>query len=179
MAKSKRKKRRRPRRPLPAKATPKPVEPARTASAARGGSSAGSSARDGTVARRKVDDRPQAPWGSFPLVEACVLAGIILMVIGLIRSSPATIMAGILVAALGGLELSIREHFAGYRSHTTLLAGLAFVVTLVATSYFTDLIVLFCLLIGLVVFAITAWFCRRAFKRASGGYAFKFGGLRG
>ncbi len=169
MAKSKRKKRRRQRRPLPAKATPKPVEPARAVSATRGGK----------PARRKVDDRPQAPWGSFPLVEVCVLAGIILMVIGLIRSSPPTIMAGILVAALGGLELSVREHFAGYRSHTTLLAGLAFVITLVTTSYFTDLVVLVCLLIGLVVFVITAWICRRAFKRASGGYAFKFGGLRG
>ena len=32
---------------------------------------------------------------------------------------------GLALGSLAGLELSIREHFAGYRSHTLLLAGAA------------------------------------------------------
>ena len=33
--------------------------------------------------------------------------------------------AGLLVASLGGGELALREHLAGYRSHSSLLAGVA------------------------------------------------------
>ena len=33
------------------------------------------------------------------------------------------IAAGVALASLAGLELSIREHLAGYRSHSTVLAG--------------------------------------------------------
>ncbi len=40
------------------------------------------------------------------------------------------IATGLALGSLAGLELSIREHFAGYRSHTTLLAGAAAVATL-------------------------------------------------
>jgi len=40
-----------------------------------------------------------------------------------------------LLGSLAGLELSIREHFAGYRSHTTLLAGVAAFVAVVVTFF--------------------------------------------
>ncbi len=33
------------------------------------------------------------------------------------------IAAGLAIASLGGLELAIREHVTGYRSHTTMLAA--------------------------------------------------------
>ena len=75
------------------------------------------------------EEEPPAPWGSFPLVELSVLAGLILIVIGAITTNPVQLGIGLALGSLGGLELSIREHFAGYRSHTTLLAGVAFVVT--------------------------------------------------
>ena len=35
------------------------------------------------------------------------------------------IAVGLALGALAGMELSIREHFAGYRSHTLLLSGAA------------------------------------------------------
>ena len=79
------------------------------------------------------DTRPPAPWGSFPLVELCVLVGIILLVVGLIiggRQGGLAIGVGIGLAALGGLELAIREHFAGYRSHSSLLAGVPAIATM-------------------------------------------------
>src|SRR3954447_20688966 len=76
--------------------------------------------------RTSIDDRPPAPWGSFPLVELVVFVGIVLLVVGFIMRGErgvTMIIAGMALASLGGLELSIREHFAGFRSHTSLLAG--------------------------------------------------------
>ncbi len=74
-------------------------------------------------------ERPPAPWGSFPLAELTVLVGIAMLVIGLAGQNPTAIGVGLVLGALGGLEVSVREHFAGYRSHTTLLAGTVFVLT--------------------------------------------------
>ena len=45
------------------------------------------------------------------------------------------IAVGIALGSLAGLELSIREHFNGYRSHTTLLAAVCGFLAM-ATTYF-------------------------------------------
>ena len=127
----------------------------------------------------RADDRPPAPWGSFPLAELTVLAGIILLVVGVVSKSPTTIGVGVVLAALGGLEVSAREHFAGYRSHTTLLAGTAFVVVTGGLFYLAGLILAACLVAGAVAFLAAFLLLRRAFQRASGGLSFKAGGLRG
>jgi hypothetical protein len=129
--------------------------------------------------RRPRDERPPAAWGSFPLVELAVLFGLVLLVIGGLQRNALIVAAGVMVGAAAGLELSVREHFNGYRSHTTLLAGSAFVVTVGVLYYLTGLILAICLGIGAIVFAAAALWLRRAFKRASGGLSFKFGGLRG
>jgi hypothetical protein len=74
-----------------------------------------------------VKERPQAPWHPFPLVEIAVLLGIALIVVGFISKDSArgrTLLAfGLALGALGGLDTAVREHFAGYRSHTFVLAG--------------------------------------------------------
>ncbi len=127
----------------------------------------------------RVDDRPPAPWGSFPLAELTVLAGIVMLVIGVVSRSPTAIGVGVVLAGLGGLEVSAREHFAGYRSHTTLLAGTAFVVVTGALFYLAGLVLAACLAAGAVVFAASFYALRRAFQKASGGLSFKAGGLRG
>jgi hypothetical protein len=127
----------------------------------------------------RVEDRPPAPWGSFPLAELTVLAGIVMLVIGVVSKSPTEIGVGVVLAGLGGLEVSVREHFAGYRSHTTLLAGTAFVLVTAALFYLAGLILAACLAVGAVVFAASFYALRRAFQKASGGLSFKAGGLRG
>jgi uncharacterized membrane protein YhiD involved in acid resistance len=85
------------------------------------------------------------------------------------------VICALVLGSLAGLELSIREHFAGFRSHTTLLAGAAGVaaamVSFFAFGKHTGRIVF--LPIGLVVFAAAFWPLRQAFKRRSGGLGFR------
>lgn len=133
--------------------------------------------------RTAADEPPPAPWGSFPLVELCVLAAIVMLILGffVIGGSRGAILiaAGLALGSIGGLELSIREHFAGYRSHTTLLAGAAFVLVTGLVLYAAGQILAVALAIGAVAFAIVFYLARRAFQRASGGLSYRVGGMRG
>ena len=88
----------------------------------------------------QLDERPPAPWGSFPLAELTVLAGIVMLIVGIAGQNPTAIGVGVVLGGLGGLEVSVREHFAGYRSHTTLLAGTVFVLTVGGLFYLAGLI---------------------------------------
>src|SRR5262245_26491416 len=90
--------------------------------------------------RRPIDDeRPDAPWGSFPLVELVTFIGIVLIILGffVVKGDQGALMVivGVALAALAGLELSVREHFAGFRSHTLLLSGFAAAIVLAALFY--------------------------------------------
>lgn len=132
-----------------------------------------------TKTRTRADERPPAPWGSFPLAELTVLAGIVTLVAGVATRSPTAIGVGVVLAGLGGLEVSAREHFAGYRSHTTLLAGTVFVLVTGGLYYLAGLILAICLAVGAATFATSFYALRHAFQKASGGLSFKAGGLRG
>src|SRR4051794_13390296 len=72
-----------------------------------------------TVGRRGARERPPAPWGSFPLTELVVLLSLILGVVGFIKinTHQGKVMVGMamVLGSLGGLEVSIREHFAGFK----------------------------------------------------------------
>jgi hypothetical protein len=108
-----------------------------------------------------------------------VLAGIVALVVGIASKDPAAIGNGVVLGGLGGLEVSVREHFAGYRSHTTLLAGTVFVLVTGALFYLANLILAICLAIGAAAFLASFYVLRRVFQKASGGLSFKAGGLRG
>jgi hypothetical protein len=123
--------------------------------------------------RAEIDERPPAPWGAFPLAELVVLAGIVLLVIGLVGGNPTALAVGVTLGALGGLEVSLREHLAGYRSHTTLLAGTVFVLVVGSLFYLAGLILAICLAAGALAFAAAFLLLRRSFQRASGGLSFK------
>lgn len=125
------------------------------------------------------DERPPAPWGSAPLAELVILAGIVSLAIGVIGGHPTAIALGVALAGLGGMEVAIREHLAGYRSHTTLLAGTAFVLVTALVFYAAGTILAVALAIGAVAFALVFYLARRAFQRASGGLSYRVGGLRG
>jgi uncharacterized integral membrane protein len=138
--------------------------------------------RKAKPAARRVqapDERPPAPWGAAPLAELVILAGIVSLAIGVIGGHPTAIGIGVALAGLGGLEVAIREHFAGYRSHTTLLAGAVFVFTVGILFYLAHQILAVSLAVGAVTFAVAFYSARRAFQRASGGLSFRAGGMRG
>lgn len=125
------------------------------------------------------DERPPAPWGDAPLAELVILAGIISLAVGVIGGNPTLIGVGVVCAGLGGLEVAIREHFAGFRSHTTLLAGAVFVFVTALAFYLAGQILAVALAIGAIAFAIAFYLARRAFQRASGGLSYRIGGMRG
>jgi len=104
-----------------------------------------------------------------------VLAGIIFLAIGLFGGNPTAIGVGVVLAGLGGLATAASEHFAGYRSHTTLLAGMVFVLVVGGLFYLAGLILAVCLGVGAVAFLASFYLLRRAFQRASGGLSFKAG----
>lgn len=108
-----------------------------------------------------------------------ILAGIISLAIGVVGGYPTLIGIGVVCAGLGGLEVAIREHFAGYRSHTTLLSGAAFVLTTAFVFYVANQILAVALAVGAIIFSIAFYLARRAFQRASGGLSYRVGGMRG
>ena len=124
------------------------------------------------------DERPPAPWGSFPLAELTILAGIVTLAVGFFGGSPTAIGVGVVLGGLGGLEVAIREHLAGYRSHTTLLAGAVFVLLVAVLYYAADLVLAIALGAGAIAFIGTFIGLRRVFERASGGLTFKVGTRR-
>src|SRR4051794_18701316 len=84
------------------------------------------------------EERPPAPWGSFPLVEIVVLVALGMLIAAFVTAGPrstALLATGLALGSLAGLELSVREHFGGYRSHTFLLAGAAGVATMALLFY--------------------------------------------
>lgn len=120
-----------------------------------------------------ADGRPEAPWGKFPLMEIAVMAGLVLIGIGLFSGRPAFLLGGLLVASVGGLELAVREHLAGYRSHTTLLSFVGGVASACIALFAAGLDVRFSLAIGILAFALLFALLRRAFINASGGLSYR------
>jgi hypothetical protein len=126
--------------------------------------------------RRKTSERPPAPWGSFPLSELVILLGLVLILWGAARGSGGEEMlaAGLVIASLGGGELALREHLGGYRSHSSLLAGVAaFVVVTVVALGFGPVKVWVLVALGALVFGGTFYAMRELFKRRSGGLGFR------
>jgi hypothetical protein len=122
--------------------------------------------------RPNLDERPPAPWGDAPLVELVVLAGIILLVAGfIVHGSQGALMiaAGAILCSIAGVELSVREHFGGYRSHTFLLSGAVFVGVLAGLAFLAPSVWLpIALGVALAAFAATAGMLTRVFRRRSG-----------
>jgi len=102
-----------------------------------------------------------------------VLVGLILIVIGAIRKNPIQLTIGLGLGSLGGAELSIREHFAGYRSHTTLLAAVVVMISAGLMFFVAGQVFWLSALVGLTLGGVTWGLLRRAFIKASGGLSYK------
>jgi hypothetical protein len=126
--------------------------------------------------RRRSVERPSAPWGSFPLSELLILVGIVLILWGALsgRDGEERLIGGLVIASLGGGELALREHLAGYRSHSALLAGVAaFVAVTVVALGLGPVKIWVLMVLGAGIFALTFYAMRELFKRRSGGLGFR------
>ena len=125
--------------------------------------------------KARREDAPKPPWAPFPLTELCILIAIVLLALGFFthgdRRGPMLVGGTVLVSLAGG-ELALREHLSGYRSHTSLLAGicavLIAVILRVATVPQAAILPVAVLVFGGAFFAF-----RRAFVRRSGGVGFR------
>jgi hypothetical protein len=103
-------------------------------------------------------------------VELCVLAGIVLLVLGIIsndtRHGRAMIVAGLALGSLGGLDTAAREHFAGFRSHTSVLAGVP-AIALAAVLYFLKAPWPALVVGAVIAFAVAFRLLWRAYERLS------------
>jgi hypothetical protein len=118
-------------------------------------------------------------WGTFPLTEIVIFIGVILLIAGFFTPPPqgfVMIAVGLALASLAGLELSIREHFAAYRSHTLLLSAAIGVPLFGALFVATKLNPGICVAAGLVAFGGAAWLFASAFRRRSGGALYRVKG---
>jgi hypothetical protein len=115
--------------------------------------------------------RPPGPWGRFPITEITVAAG--LLFIGIALAGGATpksprFLIGVGVCALAVVELTVREHVTGFRSHTLLLAFLP-VVGLQGIISLTDLprtLQQLALPVDFVIFAVLFQVWQSVYKRA-------------
>ena len=140
-------------------AAPVPAAPARPAPAA--------------VRRRaRMDERPPAPWGAFPLGELTTLAGLVVLVIAFFEQSGQMLAVGLALVCLAATELAAREHFAGFRSHSGLLALILAAVTVVVLVV-AGVPRVVQVAGGVAVFAAGFWLMRRMFMAKTGGMGFR------
>jgi hypothetical protein len=107
-----------------------------------------------------------------------IFAGLVLMVWGFFSGAAgdgnAKLAAGLAIASIAGLELAVREHVTGFRSHTTLLSATVAIAALVALGLGVGVEVLGVLLgAAVIVFAGSFYGLRELFKRRSGGLGFR------
>jgi hypothetical protein len=133
------------------------------------------------VSRRRAGniDRPPPLWGSFPLTEIVIFIGLVLLIVGFFFPPPQGLVmigVGLGLGSLAGLELSIREHFAAYRSHTLVLSAAIGVPVFGGLFLATKVSPAICVAAGLVAFGGAAWLFTSAFRRRSGGALYRLKG---
>ena len=101
------------------------------------------------------------------MAELCIFAGAIGVVVGLITGNPIAAIVGAIVCALGVLEFTVREHFSGYRSHTSLLAAFPPAVLEGALAFTLKPSHPALLLVAVIpVYGLAFWLLRRRFLAA-------------
>lgn len=116
--------------------------------------------------------RPEGIFGGVPVSEIAMLAGLVGLTIGFARGfdeAERTIAISAAVVGLGAFEVTAREHFAGYRSHSFFLAMLITVAVhgVIALGIGGDVGKSPLLVpMDIVLFAVLAWTFGGRYKRA-------------
>jgi hypothetical protein len=105
-----------------------------------------------------------------PVSEIAIFAGLVALVVWFFsRGTTALLVVGLVVCALGVLEVTAREHFSGYRSHGMLLAAVpAVAVGIAVVSLIGERTSRAPLLLAVAVpiFAFLFWVLRKRFQVA-------------
>ena len=111
--------------------------------------------------------RPDAIWAPFPLTEIGMGVGLVLFLIGF-SGAPALLLAGVGVLVVAVAELCLREHFAGFRSHSILLAMLPVTLVHLAVVVLADVAWrgLLALAVDLAIAGTLAWWLQQRFRTA-------------
>lgn len=149
-------------------AAPRAVASGRRVERAERQAQAARELRRGARSAGREGERPEGPFGGLPVSEMGILIGTIALVIGFFTGGGPVLIVGIVVLGLAVLEVTAREHFSGYRSHTTLLAALpavaveSLVVLVFGVPRQRALLIVFVA----PVFAVLFWLLRRRFAAA-------------
>lgn len=112
-------------------------------------------------------ERPPSPFGGLPVSEIAIFAGAIAVLVGLVQGGGAALIVGVVVCVLAVLEVTLREHLSGYRSHAVLLAAMAAVaVETVLAIWIVPGARLALLVVMVPVFGIVFTGLRRRFTEA-------------
>ena len=112
--------------------------------------------------------RPDAIWAPFPLTEIGMAVGLVLFALGFASSRPALFLAGVGLLVVVVAELCLREHFAGFRSHSILLGLLPVTVVHLGVVYLADATWRgpLALALDLAVACALAWWLQRRYVAA-------------
>jgi hypothetical protein len=110
-------------------------------------------------------ERPPGLFGAVPVSEVAIFAGMVAAIVGFLERADSALVVGLAICGLGVMEVTGREHFTGYRSHSALLAGIP------AVAIEAGIVAGFgepgqrgvLLLIVVPVFAFLFWVLRRRF----------------
>jgi hypothetical protein len=155
-------------------APPPPREEAAPPRAAAATKARSSAPRTATYKSRR-EDAPQPAWAPFPLTELAILISIIMLAAGFMTHDATRgvlLGGGFVLVTLSAGELAVREHYAGYRSHSSLLAGICAILCALPV-WLAHVAQEFVLVVGVLVFAGGLFVFRRAFMRRSGGVGFR------
>ena len=92
--------------------------------------------------RARLDEAPRPPWYPVPLSELCILAGLVCLGFGALGSGGrrgVLLALGFALVGLASLEVALREHLAGYRSHSALLAFAGALAVIVPIALLTGM----------------------------------------
>ena len=126
--------------------------------------------------RARLDEAPRPPWAPVPLTEICILGGAVLLVVGLVGGGPSRgvlLGFGFALVFLATIELTLREHLAGYRSHSALIAGCAAAATLGLAALLTGLGRPALVGLAVIVFAVVFMVMRSLFRNRTGGMSWR------
>lgn len=152
-------------------------EPQAGSEPAAGSTASGSRRAEPRASRRaRLEEAPRPPWAPVPVTEICILGGAVLLVVGLLGSGQSRGLLlgfGFALVFLATIELALREHLAGYRSHSVLVGGCAAALVLGLTALLTGLPRPALVALAVIVFALVFTVMRSIFKNRAGGMSWR------